>query len=60
MRLIIEDHEECDCDDIIKSAIASRPKKPIHKAQQQMLDYWDNKWFEMIEAIKKDIDEVLS
>ena len=42
-----------------EESTAGEPRKPFYKAQEQMLDYWANKYDEMIDDILKDIDEVL-
>lgn len=34
-------------------------RKPFYKAQGEIQDYWDTKFKELLEDIKKDINEIL-
>ena len=34
-------------------------RRAYYKAQNEMMDYWDRKYKEMLKEIKRDIEEVL-
>jgi hypothetical protein len=39
---------------------AGDERQPFHKAQKEVLEYWTKKYNQTVEAIKRDIDEVIS
>lgn len=45
--------------DKYKVSLSPIAKAPFYTAQQEMLDYWNTRYDETIEAILREIDEVL-
>ncbi len=43
----------------VNEKLANEARKPVYQAQKEMLGFYDEKFKQMLEGIKRDIDELI-